>query len=174
MHDAPVKQVRSADAMQTSVETSDYFAERQREIPRLARIRAAIGARRADRLFPLVMEECDSFRKVCETSRPSLDYLTSTSRTILESVRDENRRALRPITGYTHNAGAHVHVFTLRKDLARVRRALGGIEGVDRTLVVAPGPGKTVRRSGTGTRPTGRAGRTRAAGARGRSSSSAR
>lgn len=139
---APVKEVRSADAMQTSVRTSDYFAARQREVPpRLRKIRTAIGARNGAALFPLIMEECDSFRKVCETSQPSLDYLTSTSRAILDAVRDANRAAGGAIAGYTHDAGAHVHVFTLERHLAALRRSLGGIDGVEETLVVRPGPG---------------------------------
>jgi diphosphomevalonate decarboxylase len=139
---APVKEVRSADAMQTSVSSSPYYAERQKEIPaRLRRIRAAIGARKADPLFPLIMEECDSFRKVCETSRPSLDYLTATSRAILEAVRDANRTAGAPIAGYTHDAGAHVHVFTLEAHVKKLRRSLGELDGVVETLVVRPGPG---------------------------------
>jgi diphosphomevalonate decarboxylase len=142
VREAPVKAVRSADAMQTSVRTSDYFAARQKEIPmRLRKIRAAIGARNAGTLFPLIMEECDSFRKVCETSRPSLDYLTSTSRAILEAVRDGNREAGRPIAGYTHDAGAHVHIFTLESRLKGLRRDLATIDGVEETLVVRPGPG---------------------------------
>jgi diphosphomevalonate decarboxylase len=142
VHDAPVKSVRSADAMQATVRTSPYFSERQREIPeRLRRMRAAIGARRPDRLFPLIMEECDSFRKVCETTRPSLDYLTSASREILAQVREINEVSGQPLAAYTHDAGAHVHVFTLKRYLARVRASLRPIAGVDRTLVVRPGPG---------------------------------
>jgi len=142
VRDAPVKQVRSAEAMQATVRTSAYFPVRQREVPgRLRRMRAAIGARRADRLFPLVMEECDSFRQACETTRPTLDYLTSASRAILAEVRDANQRAGRPIAAYTHDAGAHVHVFTLRRHLVRLRSQLAEIDGVERTLVVRPGPG---------------------------------
>jgi diphosphomevalonate decarboxylase len=149
VRDAPVKAVRSADAMQSTVRTSDYFAARQQEIPaRIRRIRAAVGARREDRLFPLIMEECDSFRRVCETSRPSLDYLTSASRAILAEVNALNRSAGRPVAAYTHDAGAHVHVFTLRRHLARVRARLSALEGVERTLVVRPGRGgRTVARS---------------------------
>ncbi len=142
VRDAPVKVVRSADAMQSTVRTSDYFAARQREIPaRIRRIRAAIGARREDRLFPLIMEECDSFRRVCETTRPSLDYLTSTSRAILAEVHALNRSAGHPVAGYTHDAGAHVHVFTLRRHLERVRARLAALDGVERTLAIPPGPG---------------------------------
>jgi diphosphomevalonate decarboxylase len=168
---APVKEVRSADAMQSTVRTSDYFAERQRELPiRIRRIRAAIGARDSDRLFPLVMEECDSFRRVCETTRPTLDYLTGTSRAILSEVRELNRQAGRPIAAYTHDAGAHVHVFTLQRHLARVRAGLRDLAGVERTLVVRPGPGgRNVRTGQTPVRPRGRAGRTRAPAARDRS-----
>jgi len=172
VRDAPVKEVRSADAMQSSVRTSDYYAARQREIPtRIRRIRAAIGARREDRLFPLVMEECDSFRKVCETTHPSLDYLTTASREILAEVRALNRKAGRPLAAYTHDAGAHVHVFTLKRHLARVRARLAPIDGVERTLVVRPGPGGRevpTSRRGAGTRAHG--GRTRAPAARDRSS----
>jgi diphosphomevalonate decarboxylase len=168
---APVKEVRSADAMQSTVRTSDCFSERQLELPtRVRRIRAAIAARRADRLFPLVMEECDSFRKVCETTRPTLDYLTPTSRAILAEVRELNRAAGRTLASYTHDAGAHIHVFTLRRDLGRVRAHLKDLDGVERALVVRPGPGgRTIRSTAGRARPTGHAGRIRAPAARGRS-----
>jgi len=54
---APVKAVRSADAMQATVATSPTYARRLAELPgRIRKIRAAIGARDARRLFPLVME----------------------------------------------------------------------------------------------------------------------
>ncbi|MGI0155730.1 MAG: diphosphomevalonate decarboxylase, partial [Thermoplasmata archaeon] len=173
---APVKAVRSADAMQWTVRTSEYYPARLAEVPaRLRRIRAAIGARRADRLFPAVMEECDSFRRACETTTPPLDYLTLDSRAILDAVREENRTAGHPIAAYTHDAGAHVHVFTLDRHVAQLRRRLGGIDGVERTLVVRPGPGgRTVAGAPRNRRVRGRAGRTRGTGARGRSRRSAR
>jgi diphosphomevalonate decarboxylase len=139
---APVKEVRSADAMQQTVRTSPIYPGRLREVPaRLRKIRRAIGSRDAGRLFPLVMEECDSFREVCETTRPSLDYLTATSRAILAEVRALNREMGRPIAAYTHDAGAHVHVFTLGRHLPTVRGRLGRLPGVERTLSLRPGPG---------------------------------
>ncbi|MGB6500685.1 MAG: diphosphomevalonate decarboxylase [Thermoplasmata archaeon] len=145
--DAPRKEVRSAIAMQSTVRTSPGYARRLAELPaRLARMRAAIGRRDPAILFPLVMEECDSFREVCETTMPSLDYLTGTSRAVLAEVNGLNRSAGRPIAAYTHDAGAHVHIFTLRRHLARVRRSVGAVPGVGSTLVVRPGPG--VRRIG--------------------------
>jgi diphosphomevalonate decarboxylase len=139
---APVKEVRSAEAMQQTVRTSPLYRARLAGLPaRLRAIRRAIGARDADRLFPLVVEECDSFREVCETTRPSLDYLTATSRAILAEVRALNREAGRPIAAYTHDAGAHVHVFTLQRYLSRVRERLGRLPGVERSLSLRPGPG---------------------------------
>ena len=139
---APVKAIRSEDAMQTTVATSPNYARRLRELPRRTlQIRAAIRARDPRRLFSLIMEECDSFRDVCETTRPSLDYLTTTSRALLAEVRSLNREAGRPVAAYTHDAGAHLHVFTLVKDVARVRRRLGRMPGVERTAVLRPGPG---------------------------------
>ena len=139
---APVKEVRSAVAMQSSVRTSPAYAGRIAAVPRrLAAIRRAIGRRDAAALFPLVMEECDDFRTVCETTEPPLDYLTGTSRAILAEVRTLNRERGRPVAGYTHDAGAHVHVFTTAPLVPRLRRRLAAIPGVRSTLVVRPGPG---------------------------------
>lgn len=142
IRDAPTKAVRSARAMQLTVATSPEFARRQREIPsRLTRIRAAIRDRDADALFPLVIEECDSFRRVCETTTPSLDYLTAASRRVLAMVASLNREMGRPLVAYTHDAGAHVHLFTLERDLARVRRALRAVPGLSGTRLLHAGPG---------------------------------
>jgi diphosphomevalonate decarboxylase len=164
---APVKEVRSADAMQASVRTSPEYARRQAEVPgRLRRIVAALRARDAPRLFPLVMEECDSFRTVCETTVPTLDYLTATSRAILAEVRTLNRAAGRPVAAYTHDAGAHMHVFTLAPHLPAVRRTLAALPGVRTAMVVRPGPGG---REIAPRRATARAGRARPAAARARS-----
>jgi diphosphomevalonate decarboxylase len=139
---APVKAVRSADAMQSTVATSPTYARRLAELPaRIRKIRSAIEARDSHQLFPLIMEECDSFREVCETTRPPLDYLTPTSRALLSEVRSINREAGRPVAGYTHDAGAHLHVFTLRPDALSVRRRLSRLPGVERTLLLRPGPG---------------------------------
>jgi len=139
---APVKEMRSADAMQLTVATSPVYDARLKAVPgRLRRIQRAIGTRDAARLFPLIMEECDSFREVCETTRPSLDYLTTTSRAILGEVRALNREAGHAIAGYTHDAGAHVHVFALERDLGRIRRRLVRLPGVERSLTLRPGPG---------------------------------
>jgi mevalonate pyrophosphate decarboxylase len=87
------------------------------------------------------MEECDNFRAVCETTRPSLDYLTPSSRAVLDAVKDLNQESRRAVAAYTHDAGAHIHVFTLTDDLRRVQRELRRIPGVARLLVLRPGPG---------------------------------
>jgi diphosphomevalonate decarboxylase len=139
--DAPTKAVRSSEAMQSTVRTSPYFSERQRELPdRTQKIRRAIGRRDAATLFPLVMEECDSFRRICETTSPSLDYLTTGSRAVLEEVRRINHDAGRYVAAYTHDAGAHVHVFTLVADAPRVRARLPRVRGVRRTMLLKAGP----------------------------------
>ena len=139
---APEKEVRSAEAMQATVATSPEYAKRQAELPRrITAIREAIAARDAWKLFPLVMEECDSFRLVCETTTPSYDYLTEASRRVLAEVRRINERASRAVAGYTHDAGAHVHVFTLEADAAAVQEQLGAVEGVRTTQVLEAGRG---------------------------------
>lgn len=146
LQDAPEKSVRSAVAMQASVRSSPRFAERQRTVPaRLAEIRAAIRRRDPVRLFPAVMEECDDFRAVCETTVPTLDYLTATSRQVIAAVREMNADEGRPVAGYTHDAGAHLHLFTLARDAARLRARLKDIHGIDRRLLLPAGPGGRLR-----------------------------
>jgi len=142
VRDAPTKTVRSTYAMQTSVATARGYDDRIASIPgRIASMRRSIRARDAGRLFPAVMEECDNFRHICETSSPPLDYLTSTSRGVLATVRELNQATGEPIAAYTHDAGAHVHVFTTAGRVRAVARAVRRVPGIDRTLVMRPGPG---------------------------------
>lgn len=139
--DAPTKSVRSADAMRMTVRTSPYFDERQRELPRRIReVRRAIGRRDSEVLFPLIMEECDSFRRVCETTVPSLDYVTGSTRAVMGEVRTINHEAGCALAAYTHDAGAHLHVFTLAPDAPRVRSRLARLPGVRRTMLLRAGP----------------------------------
>lgn len=139
---APEKQVRSAEAMQSTVRTSPEYAGRQASLPaRLRAIRDAIRRREGPRLFDLIMEECDDFRTVCETTVPTLDYLTPVSRRILDAVRALNEEAGTTLAGYTHDAGAHVHIFTLERSASRVRRRLEDVVGVSRVLTLHAGEG---------------------------------
>jgi diphosphomevalonate decarboxylase len=140
--DAPEKTLRSADAMQLTVATSPRYQRRLDELgARTRRIRAALRARDPNRLFPLIMEECDDFREVCESTNPKLDYLTRTSRDVLEEVRSINRSFGRPVAAYTHDAGAHVHVFTLTRHRSKVARRVAAVPGLERVLSLRPGRG---------------------------------
>jgi diphosphomevalonate decarboxylase len=140
--DAPTKPVRSAVAMQRSVATSPGYAQRQRELPRRLRaMKRAIAARDAPTLFDLTMEECDSFRSVCETTEPTLDYLVPASRAVLAAIRAANEENGTTLAGYTHDAGAHVHVFTLQRHAGKLRRRLSAIQGVAKVLALSPGRG---------------------------------
>ncbi|MCI4361884.1 MAG: diphosphomevalonate decarboxylase [Thermoplasmata archaeon] len=140
--DAPEKTVRSSVAMQLTVATSPEYARRLKEVPvRIRAIKRALAARDAAALFDRTMEECDSFRLVCETTTPKLDYLVPASRRVLTEVRAANDERGTPIAGYTHDAGAHVHVFTTTTEMVRLRRRLASLPGVEKVLVVSPGPG---------------------------------
>jgi diphosphomevalonate decarboxylase len=147
VRDAPTKPVRSSVAMQRTVATSPEYAQRLREVPRRIRaMKLAIGQRDGPKLFDLTIEECDSFRRVCETTRPTLDYLIPASRRVLAVVRAANAEHGTTVAGYTHDAGAHVHVFTTKPQAAKLRRRLGRVPGVANVLALAPGPGGRVLR----------------------------
>lgn len=152
---APEKPIRSAEAMQSTVATSPDYRSRLTSVPRrLVAIRRAIAQRNSSRLFNAVIEECDDFRRVCETTVPSLDYLTGTSRAILATIRDLNSESGKPVAAYTHDAGAHVHVFTLAKDASRIRRRLEDVAGIARLLTLHPGPDGRLVRGPNGARAT--------------------
>lgn len=139
--DAPEKSVRSARAMQDTVRTSPAYRERLRTVPgRLAALRTALRRRDREQFLDLLIEECDDFRRVCETTVPSLDYLTAASRSVLAAILALNREAGRPIAGYTHDAGAHVHVFAFGPDVRRVNARLRAVPGVASVRVLEPGP----------------------------------
>jgi len=107
----------------------------------------AIAARDAPALFDLTMVECDNFRLVCETTDPTLDYLVPASRAVLAEVRAANDEAGTTVAGYTHDAGAHVHVFTTKRHAAALRRRLRKVSGVAKVLALAPGSGgRAIRR----------------------------
>ncbi|MCI4338148.1 MAG: diphosphomevalonate decarboxylase [Thermoplasmata archaeon] len=142
VRDAPEKAVRSQESMQLSVESALEYRARQRALPRrIGLLRRALRLRESRALFPLVMEECDEFRHICESTDPPLDYLTRTSRDVIAAVEELNREAGRPIAGYTHDAGAHLHLFTLRGDLRSVRAALRPVQGIARSYLTSAGPG---------------------------------
>ena len=92
-------------------------------------MKRAIAGRDAPTLFALTIAECDSFRLVCETTDPPLDYLVPASRAVLAEIRAVNADAGSAIAGYTHDAGAHVHVFTTRRHANAVRRRIPGGRG---------------------------------------------
>jgi diphosphomevalonate decarboxylase len=147
--DARTKTVRSSVAMQRSVATSPGFFRRQEELPgRIRSMVRAIRRRDAPELFGLMIEECDSFRSVCEGTRPSLDYLTKTSRRILTAVRELNRVRGESVVGYTHDAGAHLHLFLQEETVPELRRALRPIPGIRSKLLLRPGPGARMMRPG--------------------------
>jgi diphosphomevalonate decarboxylase len=142
LDDAPTKAVRSAVAMQRTVETAPGYRQRLAEVPvRLRGMVRALRQHNAPELFDLVIQECDSFRSVCETTDPPLDYLTSTSRQVLEAVRGLNQRSSTTLVGYTHDAGAHVHLFLEKKDLPALRAALRPVRGIRQSILLRPGPG---------------------------------
>jgi diphosphomevalonate decarboxylase len=112
-------------------------------------MKRAIAARDAPTLFDQTMVECDSFRLVCETTDPPLDYLVPASRGVLASVRAANAGAGTAVAGYTHDAGAHVHVFTTKRHARAVRRTLARVPGVEKVLALSPGGGAHRLRAGS-------------------------
>jgi diphosphomevalonate decarboxylase len=79
--------------------------------------------------------------------------LVAIRRAILATIRDLNSESGEPVAAYTHDAGAHVHVFTLTHEASRIRRRLEDVAGIARLLTLHPGPEGRLVRGPDGGRP---------------------
>lgn len=60
---------------------------------------------------------------------------------MLSEVRSFNSEGAVPRAAYTHDAGAHVHVFTLSPHVRALRHRIDRLLGVRSTSVLRPGAG---------------------------------
>ena len=95
------------------------------------------------------MRESSHMHAVMLDTFPPIMYLNDVSREIIYAVHDFNAEKGAVVAGYTFDAGPNAHVYTVERYAGELEKMLGGIAGVQKTMVCRPGTG---RGSSAGTR----------------------
>lgn len=112
--------------MQNSVRTSKLLQARIRDVlpERLTAMRRAIRDRDFEIFAQTTMQESNQLHAICLDTFPPLVYLAPCSFLIMRIVHAMNELAGRSVAAYTCDAGAHVFLFILEKDVPMVLRTL--------------------------------------------------
>ena len=126
--------------------TSPLQAARVADTPRrLSLCREAILHQDFDGLARVVEQDCNLMHAVMQTSVPSLLYWQPATLAVMLAAQD--LRSHGTPACYTIDAGANVHVLTLRESAAAVATCLESIAGISRVLQApAGGPARVVSR----------------------------
>src|SRR3989344_225317 len=136
------KKIGSAHGMEITAKTSKLYPERVRLNPKIiGMMKKAILRRDLENFLTLTMRESSHLHAVMLDSFPPIIYLNDISREIMHAVLDYNEQKGEICAGFTFDAGPNAHVYTTAKYGGEIRRLLGGIAGVQKTIVCGPGTG---------------------------------
>lgn len=136
------KKIGSMEAMKRTVKTSRLFPARLKSVgERLALVRKAVRAHDFEGMAQAIMQESDGMHAVMLDSWPPIVYLNQISLGIMDRIVELNESYGRPVAAYTFDAGPNAHVFTISKHENEVKKALAGIQGMERTLTCRIGQG---------------------------------
>lgn len=134
------KKVSSRAGMKQTVQTSPLYKLR----PEYAEqnVKTVIDAiRKKDfvGLGDVIMRDSNNMHATMLDTNPPIMYLNDISKEIIYAITDLNAAEGRTIAAYTFDAGPNAHIITTKKDVQKVRKALEGIEGVERTHLLGIG-----------------------------------
>lgn len=113
------KTVSSTAGMQTTVETSELFAERVRRIvpKRMEAIQKAIANRDFATFAEITMKDSNQFHACCLDTYPPIAYMNDTSRSIAGLVHAFNAARGKMSAAYTYDAGPNAVIYALKEDM---------------------------------------------------------
>ncbi|KAJ2725734.1 diphosphomevalonate decarboxylase [Coemansia sp. Benny D115] len=113
------KTVSSTAGMQTTVETSELFAQRVKTVvpERMARMKRAIAERDFATFAEITMKDSNQFHAVCLDTYPPISYMNDTSRAIAAIVHAYNEVQGRVAAAYTYDAGPNAVIYALAEDM---------------------------------------------------------
>ncbi|KAI9503357.1 diphosphomevalonate decarboxylase [Coemansia spiralis] len=113
------KTISSTAGMQTTVETSDLFAERVRNVvpKRMAAMEKAIAERDFGTFAEITMRDSNQFHAVCLDTYPPISYMNDVSRSIASIVHAFNTARGRAAAAYTYDAGPNAVIYALKDDM---------------------------------------------------------
>ncbi|KAJ5703724.1 Diphosphomevalonate decarboxylase [Penicillium malachiteum] len=130
---AEKKDVPSTEGMQTTVATSELFAQRVSSVvpERMAAIEDAIRDRDFPKFAEITMRDSNTFHATCLDSWPPIFYMNDVSRAAVRLVHDINRAAGRTVAAYTYDAGPNSVIYYEEKDSELVAGTVKAILGAD-------------------------------------------
>ncbi|KAJ2382987.1 diphosphomevalonate decarboxylase, partial [Coemansia sp. RSA 2559] len=113
------KTVSSTSGMQTTVETSELFAERVRSVvpKRMQAMEKAIASRDFGAFAEIAMRDSNQFHAVCLDTYPPISYMNDVSRSIAGIVHAFNTMRGRAAAAYTYDAGPNAVIYALNADM---------------------------------------------------------
>jgi diphosphomevalonate decarboxylase len=137
------KETGSTDGMRHTLATSPYYAAWVEAAPRLfAEVEQAVRARDLEALGAAAEQSALAMHASMLAARPALIYFTPATLRVVEHVRALRRSGTAAF--YTMDAGPHVKVLCEPSNAEPVAASLAGVEGVERVLTSAAGPGAYV------------------------------
>lgn len=134
------KDTSSTSGMQITVNTSDLFQERIKEVvpKRFIEMKEAILRKDFPKFAELTMKDSNSFHAVCLDSYPPIFYLNDTSRKIIKLVNTINENAGSLIAAYTFDAGPNAVIYYEEENeeqiLSVLKTFFGDLEGWEEDL----------------------------------------
>lgn len=112
------KDVPSTSGMQLTVQTSDLFQYRIKEVvpKRYTEMSKAILDKNFEKFAELTMKDSNSFHSVCLDSYPPIFYLNDTSKRIIKLINLLNESAGKIIAAYTFDAGPNAVIYYEEKN----------------------------------------------------------
>ncbi|KAJ2702477.1 diphosphomevalonate decarboxylase [Coemansia sp. IMI 209128] len=113
------KAISSTAGMQTTVETSELFAERVRSVvpKRMEAMQRAITDRDFATFAEITMRDSNQFHAVCLDTYPPISYMNDISRSIVGLIHAFNAARGRVAAAYTYDAGPNAVIYALKDDM---------------------------------------------------------
>ncbi|MGC9132697.1 MAG: diphosphomevalonate decarboxylase, partial [Candidatus Micrarchaeia archaeon] len=136
------KKIGSRAGMKQTVATSILYPARVKYLPRVIKeTKEAILSKNHQKLFEIAMRDSNNMHATMFDTWPPIFYLNNTSIEIIDKIHELNESSGETIAAYSFDAGPNANVFTLKKYIAEVKRALKEIDGIKYFIECGVGKG---------------------------------
>ena len=136
------KELSSRAGMKQTVATSPLFSARLAYLPKaIESMKDAVAQKDFSAFSKLVMRESDNMHAVMLDTWPAITYLNDKSKQIMRLVGELNEAGGEAIAAYTFDAGPNPHLYTLERNVEKVKSMLKEIGDIEKVIVCRVGDG---------------------------------